>query len=72
MNVIQNIFSNERVIWHAFQIAWPEKSLNPCDFLLWGFLKDCVYQGCVTNEVDFKANIVRHVSLFPLMCQCDR
>lgn len=63
--VIQAHFPDERVISRTFPIAWPARSpdLNPCDFWLWGFLKDRVYQGSVTNEAELKASIVRHVSL---------
>ncbi|GBL93848.1 hypothetical protein AVEN_153614-1 [Araneus ventricosus] len=36
-----------RVISRSFLTAWPPRSpdLNPCDFWLWGFLKDRVYGG---------------------------
>ena len=66
-NVIQANFPDERVISHTFPVAWPARSpdLNPRDFWLWGFLKDRVYQGHVTNEIDLKASIIRHTSLIP-------
>ena len=38
---------DKRVISKDFPVAWPPRSsdLNPCDFWLWGFLKDHVYRG---------------------------
>lgn len=65
--LIHQNFPDERVISRTFPIAWPARSpdLNPCDFWLWGFLKDRVYHGHVTNEADLKASIVRNVSLIP-------
>ena len=69
-NVIQANFSDERVITRTFPIAWPGRSpdFNPCDFWPWGYLKDCVYQGHVTNLADLKSSIVCHVSLIPAVC----
>ncbi|GBM38221.1 hypothetical protein AVEN_8282-1 [Araneus ventricosus] len=38
-------FGNDRIISRHFPTAWPPRSpdLNPCDFWLWGYLKDVVY-----------------------------
>ncbi|GBN32887.1 hypothetical protein AVEN_178973-1 [Araneus ventricosus] len=38
-------FGNDRIISRHFQAAWPPRSLDliPCDFWLWGYLKDVVY-----------------------------
>ena len=65
--MIQANFFNECVILHAFLIAWQARSpqLNPHHFCLWDFLKDHVFQGCVTNEADLKASIVCCVFLIP-------
>ncbi|GBM18898.1 hypothetical protein AVEN_73982-1 [Araneus ventricosus] len=35
--------------------------LNPCYYWLWGFLKDCMYQGHVTYKVELNARIVLYV-----------
>ncbi|GBM43708.1 hypothetical protein AVEN_60513-1 [Araneus ventricosus] len=39
-------FTNERVISRGFPTAWPPRwpDLTPCDFWLWGFVKDQVYR----------------------------
>ncbi|GBM21250.1 hypothetical protein AVEN_149842-1 [Araneus ventricosus] len=38
-------FGKDRIISRPFATAWPLRSpdLNPCDFWLWGYLKDVVY-----------------------------
>ncbi|GFS29323.1 hypothetical protein NPIL_586201 [Nephila pilipes] len=63
--------SVERVILFTFPGTWmlrwttrlPEtQDLNHCDFWLWGFLKDCVYQRRV-KEAEQNSSIVRHISL---------
>ena len=66
-NLFQANFPDKRVISRTFPIAWLARSpdLNPCDFWLWGFLKDRFYEGHVTNEADLKARIIRYVSLIP-------
>ncbi|GFV69200.1 uncharacterized protein TNCV_3861241 [Trichonephila clavipes] len=40
-------FTNDRVNSRAFPTAWPPRTpdLNPCDFWLWGYLKNLVYRG---------------------------
>ncbi|GBN77327.1 hypothetical protein AVEN_215415-1 [Araneus ventricosus] len=40
-------FGNDRITGRHFPTAWPPRSpyLNPCDFWLWGYLKDVVYGG---------------------------
>ena len=54
----------DRVISRHFEDPWPPRSpdLNPCDFWLWGYLKDRVYQGNVRTLADLKTNIIRHVT----------
>lgn len=60
-------FGENRVISRAFQDAWPPRSpdLNPCDFWLWGFLKDRVYSGGIRTIPELKASITRHVADIP-------
>ncbi|GBN24819.1 hypothetical protein AVEN_219779-1, partial [Araneus ventricosus] len=45
-------FPDARFLSRTFPNTWPARSadLNPWDFSLWGFLKDRLYQGYVTNE----------------------
>ena len=42
---------------------WPPRSpdLNPCDFFLWGYLKQKVYSPMPQNLDDLKANIEREI-----------
>ncbi|GFV35673.1 uncharacterized protein TNCV_1892831 [Trichonephila clavipes] len=48
---------------HALPTAWPPRSpdLNPCDFWLWGYLKNLVYRGRRITLVDLKDSITLHV-----------
>jgi len=44
-------------------MAWPPYSsdLNPCDFFLWGFLKDRIYSARPTNEAELEKAIKNEV-----------
>ncbi|GBO41116.1 hypothetical protein AVEN_203840-1 [Araneus ventricosus] len=55
-------FTNDRVISHAFPSTWPSRSpdLNPCDFWLWGYLKNLVYRGHLVTLADLKESIALH------------
>lgn len=55
------------VIPGDFQDAWPPCSpdLNPCDFWLWGFLKDRVNGGGIKILLELNASIMRHVAELP-------
>ncbi|GFW84945.1 uncharacterized protein TNCV_682331 [Trichonephila clavipes] len=55
--------SNDRVISRAFPTAWPPRSpdLNPCDFWLWGYLKNLVYRGRLITLADLKDSITLHL-----------
>ena len=48
-------------------INWPARSpdLNPCDFFLWGFLKDRVYSPKPQNLLQLEQNIRREVASIP-------
>ena len=52
-------FTNNRVISRAFPTIWPPRSLdlNPCDFCIWGYLKDLVYRGSLIALGDEKDSI---------------
>ncbi|GBM08385.1 hypothetical protein AVEN_108380-1 [Araneus ventricosus] len=56
-------FGNDRIISHHFPTAWSPRSpdLNPCDFWLWGYLKDVVYGGPNANLTELKNRITQHI-----------
>ncbi|GBM36093.1 hypothetical protein AVEN_179092-1 [Araneus ventricosus] len=56
-------FGNDRIISHHFPTAWPPRSpdLNPCDFWLWGYLKDVVYGGPITNLAELENRITQQI-----------
>ncbi|GBN36732.1 hypothetical protein AVEN_26635-1 [Araneus ventricosus] len=56
-------FGNDRIIIRHFPTAWPPRSsgLNPCDFLLWGYLRDVVYGGPIANVAQLKNRITQHI-----------
>ena len=56
-------FTNDRLISRAFPTTWPPRSpdLTPCDFWLWGYLKNLVYRGSLVTLADLKDSITLHV-----------
>ncbi|GBO39648.1 hypothetical protein AVEN_204140-1 [Araneus ventricosus] len=56
-------FGNDRIISRHFPTAWPPRSpdLNPCNFWLWGYLKDVVYGGQIANLAELKNRITQHI-----------
>ncbi|GBN95482.1 hypothetical protein AVEN_183246-1 [Araneus ventricosus] len=56
-------FGNDRIICRHFPTAWTPRSpdLNPCDFWLWGYLKDVVYGGPIANLDELKNRITQHI-----------
>ena len=56
-------FGDDRIISRHFSTTWPPRSpdLNPCDFCLWGYLKNVVYSGRIQNLANFKASITHHI-----------
>ena len=48
--LLRNTFGENRIISQSFQNVWPPRSpdFNPCDFWLWGYLKDSIYQRNAT------------------------
>ena len=65
--LLREALIDERIISRSSPNPWPARSpyLNPCDFWLWGYLKDLVYQGYVRSLVDLKTSIQRHVAQIP-------
>ncbi|GBN77041.1 hypothetical protein AVEN_208727-1, partial [Araneus ventricosus] len=45
------------------QRSWPSRSpdLNPCDFWLWGYLKDVVFSTPIAHLAELKARIAQHI-----------
>ncbi|GFX16657.1 transposable element tc3 transposase [Trichonephila clavipes] len=67
-DVLKHHFTEERVISRQFSHLWPPRSpdLNPCDFWLWGHLKQLVSCDQPKTLPDLKDSISRHVFLtFP-------
>ncbi|GFV44141.1 uncharacterized protein TNCV_2770371 [Trichonephila clavipes] len=65
-------FGNNSVISRHFSVAWLFRSpdLNPCDFWLWGFLKDHVYSGGIRTLRDLEASIIHHEAEIPRELLC--
>ena len=57
-------FGDKRIISSDFRIALPPRSpdVNPCDFCLWGFLKDHAYRRNIQTDPKLKESIPSHVS----------
>jgi hypothetical protein len=63
MQLLKRHFGNNRLISRHCPTAWPPRSpdLNPCDFWLWGYLKNVVYSGSIANLAELKARIAQHI-----------
>lgn len=61
-NYLNNVFPN-RWIGRRGTIEWPARSpdLNPCDFFLWGYIKDKVYRERPNNLEDLRIRIIREM-----------
>ena len=61
-NLLRRHFTEDRIISRAFPTRWPPRSpdLTPCDFWLWGYLKDKVYRGNIRNLAELKNQILLH------------
>ncbi|GBL94545.1 hypothetical protein AVEN_235631-1 [Araneus ventricosus] len=62
-NPVKQHFGNARIISRHFPTAWPSRSpdLNPCDFWLWGYLKDVVFSTQIAHLAEVKARIAQHI-----------
>ncbi|GFX97457.1 uncharacterized protein TNCV_2840171 [Trichonephila clavipes] len=62
-DVLKHHFIEERVISRQIRHLWPPRSpdLNPCDFWLWGHLKQLVSCDQPRTLPDLKDSISRHV-----------
>ncbi|GBN07059.1 hypothetical protein AVEN_39056-1 [Araneus ventricosus] len=61
--LLKRHFGNARIISHLFPTALPSRSpyLNPCDFWLWGCLKDVVFSTPTAHLAELKACIAQHI-----------
>ena len=61
--LLRHYFGNARIISRHFPTTWPSRSpdLNPCDFWLWGYLKDVVFRDPIANLEELKACISQHI-----------
>lgn len=72
LNYLKRIF-NDRVISNRYPevcdmgLEWSPYSpdLNPCDYFLWGYLKDRVYENNPTNIDELEAAIQQEISRIP-------
>ncbi|GFX29893.1 uncharacterized protein TNCV_4750211 [Trichonephila clavipes] len=62
-DVLEHHFTEERVISRQFRHLWPPRSLdlNPCDFWLWGHLKQLICCDQPKTLPGLKDSISRHV-----------
>ncbi|GBM66465.1 hypothetical protein AVEN_146293-1 [Araneus ventricosus] len=60
--LLKRHFGNARIISGHFPTVWPSRSpdLNPCDFWLWGYLKD-VFSTPIAHLAELKARIEQHI-----------
>ncbi|GBN72744.1 hypothetical protein AVEN_134293-1 [Araneus ventricosus] len=65
--LLRQQFKDARVISRHFPTAWPARSpdITPCDFWLWGFLKDNIYCKRPASLPDLKDRIRCHVLDIP-------
>ena len=57
---LNRVFGNNRVIGLGHDVEWPPRSpdLTPCDFFLWGYLKDKVFSTSPQNIDVLRQRIV--------------
>ncbi len=66
-------FFGERIISgryrerYGYGLTWPSYSpdMNPCDFFLWGYLKDRVYRNRPTTIIELKQAILDEAANIP-------
>ncbi|GBO27520.1 hypothetical protein AVEN_245013-1 [Araneus ventricosus] len=65
--LLRQHFTDAQVISRHFPIAWPPRSpdVTPCDFWMWGFLKDNIYSRRPAPLSDLKDSFWRHVLDIP-------
>ena len=71
LGMLRRIFGN-RVISRRTDNPWPARSpdLNPCDFFLWGYVKNQVFSDSPETVAELKDQIRQKLSqVTPEMCQ---
>ena len=60
---LAHLFPNH-VVGLGHQVEWPPRSpdLSPCDFFLWGYLKNRIYRTRVANIPELKQKITNEVN----------
>ena len=58
---LNDVFGNNRIIGLGHDVEWPPRSLDitPCDFFLWGYIKDKVFSTPPRNIDDLRQKIIR-------------
>ena len=66
-NVVQQYLSETFKQKFIEKKRWPPRSpdLNPCDFFLWGYLKQRAYKPLPKTLEDLKCNITREINKLP-------
>jgi len=62
-NLLRREFTEQRIIGLHFPQSWPPRSpdINPCDFFLWGYLKDRIFTKTLNNLDELKATITTEI-----------
>ncbi len=60
--LLNNVYCDDRII-----IIWPPRSpdLSPCDFFLWGYLKDQVYAENLLSEEELRRSSEEKIAAIP-------
>ena len=63
--LLRRHFSDQRIIGLHFPQMWPPRSpdINPCDFFLWGHLKDRIFRRQLNNIDELKEAIQNEIGL---------
>lgn len=66
MTVLRRMFPG-RIISRFGNVPWPPRSpdLSVCDFFLWGYLKNCVYNHKPRNLDELKNAIIQEIAAIP-------
>ena len=58
---LNDVFGNNRVIGLGHDVEWPPRSpdITPCDFFLWGYIKDKVFSTPPRDIDDLRQKIIR-------------
>ena len=58
---LNDVFGNNRVIGLGHDVEWPPRSpdITPCDFFLWGYIKNKVFSTPPRDIDDLRQEIIR-------------